>query len=325
VAQTYHISGDFAAFMLTWSLAGLPIIYLLNCSVAAMLYWVGVTTWAGSVAWQHGTVAWFWLLLVAGLPYLWLVARENRYRPRIGLMLWVLAGCVAFGIGFSLDRYSAHIWVPVFTSYFAALYMLGDWLFGEGRTFWQRPLQTVGALGVIVLAIVLTFEDGWDHFMKWQDWSELIGSPLVVWPAAALGLWGYAWKHRQLIPLLFGALPVVATVGALLSGAKHADVVVLVLMNMYALGLGVALIALGVRDRRLGVVNLGLPVTAALIIARFFDSDISFVLRGLAFIAVGIGFLVTNVMLIQRKATPPHPDPLPPTARERGTDLGGAQ
>jgi len=73
------------------------------------------------------------------------------------------------------------------------------------------------------------------------------------------------------------------------------------LMNLYVLGLGVALIGLGVRDRRLGVVNLGMLVTAALVIARFFDRDLSFVLRGLAFIAVGIGFLATNVMLIRRK------------------------
>jgi len=40
---------------------------------------------------------------------------------------------------------------------------------------------------------------------------------------------------------------------------------------------------------------------AALIILRFFDSDLGFVVRGLAFITVGIGFLVTNVVLIRRK------------------------
>jgi hypothetical protein len=40
---------------------------------------------------------------------------------------------------------------------------------------------------------------------------------------------------------------------------------------------------------------------AGLIVTRFFDSDLGFVVRGLAFIGVGIGFLATNVVLIRRK------------------------
>ena len=39
---------------------------------------------------------------------------------------------------------------------------------------------------------------------------------------------------------------------------------------------------------------------AILIIARFFDSDISFIIKGLVFIIVGIGFLVTNAILARR-------------------------
>jgi hypothetical protein len=56
----------------------------------------------------------------------------------------------------------------------------------------------------------------------------------------------------------------------------------------------------GVRDRRLSVVNGGMLVLAALIICRFFDSDLGFVVKGLAFIAVGVGFLVTNLLLVKR-------------------------
>jgi uncharacterized membrane protein len=293
VAQTYHIGGDFAAFMLTWSLAALPVVYVLRCSTAAMLFWVGATTWAGNVTWIQRNEVWFWPMAALAVPHLWMMARENRYRPRVGLMLWVLAGCAAFGIGFSLDHAGYRVWIPVFTSYFAALYMLGELWFDEGRSFWQRPLQTIGAIGVIVLGIVLTFEDSWGLL----DWQKLVKSPLIFWPVAALGLWAFMWTKRNVVALLFGSLPAMAIICAAL---EKAEVVGLVLMNLYVLGLGAALIWLGVRDRRLGVVNLGLLVTSALIIARFFDSDMSFVLRGLAFIGVGIGFLVTNVVIIRK-------------------------
>jgi hypothetical protein len=48
--------------------------------------------------------------------------------------------------------------------------------------------------------------------------------------------------------------------------------------------------------------NFGLLVIVALALARFFDSDLSFVSRGLGFIAVGIGFLVANVILFKKRA-----------------------
>jgi uncharacterized membrane protein len=322
VAQTYHIGGDFPAFMLTWSLAALPVVYVLRCSTAAMLFWVGVTTWAGNVTWVQRNEVWFWPVAALAVPHLWMMARENRYRPRVGLMLWVLAGCTAVGIGFSLDHGAGRVWVPVFTSYFAVLYILGELWFDEGRSFWQRPLQTVGALGVLVLAIALTFEDVWDHVLRRRDWLALLKTTLIIWPLAALGLWAWMWKRRNVVALLFGGLPVLGVIGTVLGDA---GVIVLILANLYVLGLGVALIWLGIRDQRLAVVNLGMLVISALIIARFFDSEMPFVLRGLAFIGVGIGFLVTNMVLVRKKKAAPHPDPLPQTTRERGETIGGAK
>ena len=39
---------------------------------------------------------------------------------------------------------------------------------------------------------------------------------------------------------------------------------------------------------------------AALIVTRFFDANVSFVVRGVAFIILGIGFLGANLLLSQR-------------------------
>lgn len=59
VPQTYHLSGEFAEVMLTRLVAGLPVVYLLNASTSAMLYWLGVTVWAGNVAARAGcAVVW---------------------------------------------------------------------------------------------------------------------------------------------------------------------------------------------------------------------------------------------------------------------------
>ena len=57
----------------------------------------------------------------------------------------------------------------------------------------------------------------------------------------------------------------------------------------------------GLRSERLSIVNIGMGILALLIITRFFDSELSFVARGLAFIAVGCAFLITNIVLTRRK------------------------
>ncbi|NQU12320.1 hypothetical protein HQ590_16105, partial [bacterium] len=258
-----------------------------------------VTAWAGDASGYGDLALWFWALAALAVPHLWLVMRDNRYGGRAALLLWVLTVCLPFGIGFSLSGPAAKAWPLLYTAYFATLYLGGNLWFGEGRTFGQRPLQTVGALGVIVLSIALTFEGVWEHLIEPASWLAVGHSPLALWPLASFALWGYTWTRRDPVALLVGALPVVVLIGSLLL-AIPADPAVLVLMNLYVLGLGVALLGLGIRDHRLGVVNLGLLVTSALIVARFFDSDLGFVLRGLAFIAVGAGFLVTNIVLLRR-------------------------
>ena len=56
----------------------------------------------------------------------------------------------------------------------------------------------------------------------------------------------------------------------------------------------------GSEQNHLGIVNYGLLIIAALIICRFFDTDISFVLRGVIFLLMGIGFILTNVWIIKK-------------------------
>ncbi|MBP2663509.1 MAG: hypothetical protein H6Q71_1457 [Firmicutes bacterium] len=68
------------------------------------------------------------------------------------------------------------------------------------------------------------------------------------------------------------------------------------------LWLSVSIITNGVRNQRIGVVNLGMMTIVALIVARFFDIDVSFVVRGIVFVLVGLGFLAANVVLLRRKA-----------------------
>jgi hypothetical protein len=75
----------------------------------------------------------------------------------------------------------------------------------------------------------------------------------------------------------------------------------MLLFNVYLFIVSVTRLIIGIRTNNLSVMNTGMLMLAALILARFFDSEIDFVIKGLVFIFIGIGFLTVNVVTLRRK------------------------
>jgi asparagine N-glycosylation enzyme membrane subunit Stt3 len=74
-----------------------------------------------------------------------------------------------------------------------------------------------------------------------------------------------------------------------------------VLINFIILTEGLLVIKKGADRDHLGVLNYGLSIITALVICRFFDTDISFIVRGLLFVMVGAGFFSANYLLIKKR------------------------
>jgi hypothetical protein len=51
----------------------------------------------------------------------------------------------------------------------------------------------------------------------------------------------------------------------------------------------------------LGKLNYGLVIITFLVIFRVFDTNLSFALRGLLFLIVGVGFYITNFQLLKKR------------------------
>jgi hypothetical protein len=173
----------------------------------------------------------------------------------------------------------------------------------------------LGGVAIGVMTIVLTFESTWRHksVPPWfPDFPH--GMSVVIqlsFPIAAIALAVWAFVRRRVqFSLLAAAFPVVATLGWFLADRcprpdrwSHTgcDVSAAILLNVYALGLGVELIARGLRAHSTARTNFGLLVIAALAMARFFDGDLSFVTRAIGFIVIGLGFLLTNLVLFKKR------------------------
>ncbi len=309
VAQTYNLGGRFDEFMLTWSLLALPVAYLLRATLPALLYLVGITVWTGSVTFQTGNGVLYFPLLGAALPFLWMTSRENRYHPRPVVFAWVLAITVGIGTGLAVERVCGKLdaWPVVFGGLFTLLYLVGARWWGGASATWQRPLQNVGAIGAVGLAVMLSFGDVWDHGSWRYYWEDVTAwragmqfAAAAVFPVAAIALGVRSWTRRAWGEVMIGVIPALAVFGWVLA-IYDAEVISAVLFNLYLAGLGIGTLVIGLRRRRLGTVNAGMVVLAAVILCRFFDSDLGFLVRGVAFILIGIGFLTTNLVLLNRK------------------------
>lgn len=319
VSQTYHLGGNFGVFCLVCSLLVLPIAYLLRSTLPAMAYGAGIVVWLferpwWSWWWHRGEDRLvFWALLAALLPLWWSECRKNAASMRTVLIGWTIAiaGSVAWIAVLDSGRqeYAESL---VLTGWFAFLYFVAArFERTPGRPFWRRPLQLVGFGGSVWMAVLLSFAihdhdlhsgtQVWTHVVDFLKSSPLGWLAAYGWWVAALVLWALAWKERRIEDLILGALPLMA---ALEINDTALSKVIAIGFNAYVLAIAVLLITRGIREQRLGVVNAGMATLTALVIARFFDSDMSMIVRAIVFIVLGIGFLTTNMLLLRRKRQP---------------------
>lgn len=318
VSQTYQIQGDFARFILVWMVLALPVIYLFRTSVGLSAYFVGATVWvlsSSETSRFFGALPndlWVWALLAFGLPAFVMHLRQHPHGYGTLLATIALAVAAAFSLGQTDDLGARSFWRCSFAGFWALVYLVGVFSFKDWRRVRPHPFVAAGWVGILSVAVFLTFQDTWQS-RRWQDAVDLVprhypdalaAGIQVAWVLAAILLALYAyWKDRaiNLAPAGFAPVTLIAWGIAKRTGNP---LVPALLLNFFMLALGVFTLVRGVRAGRVFEANLGMLVIAILGVARFFDTDFEFVVRGVSFIAIGLGFLATNLVVFKRKARP---------------------
>ena len=315
VSQTYQIQGDFARFILVWMLLALPIVYLFRTSVGLAIYFIGATVWVLS---SKGDVflggspndLWAWVLLLLGIPALVARWRENRNGYGTLLTLIALAVAAACSLGQTDEIGAQSFWRCSFAGFWTVVYLIGAVPFKDWRATRPHPFVAAGWIGILSLAIFLSFQDSW-RTQRWQNavdliprhYPDLLATGIqIAWILAALLFVSYAlWKERKvnLAPAAFVPAALIAWGIAKQTGDP---LIPSLLLNFFTLALAIFTLLRGIRAGRVFEANLGMLVVAILAIARFFDNEFEFFLRGIAFIAIGLGFLVTNLVVFKKRA-----------------------
>lgn len=316
ISQTYQIQGSFAEFMRVWLLLSISIVYLLRTTVGAVVYVLGTVVWLfsrwGFISSQANPML-FWVLLLLVVPYFWIRFRNDRDSRETATLAIALTVAAVFGLGSTADFAKADLGGIAFAGLFAAIYLCGIKFFP--RTDERLHIVALlGGIGVGITAIVLSFESSW-HMSRDLPWGQRsaagnIGLALeLLLPVAAVCMAGLDIFHRRWrFSLTAAALPIAAAIAWGIANScevstRECSFAAAAVINCYALLLGIDILARGIRTSSIARANFGLLLIAALAISRFFDSDLSFVTRGLGFIIVGAGFLIANILLFRKRAT----------------------
>lgn len=310
VCQTYNISGDTASFTLIWMLLIAPLMYLMEASIPAAIYCIGITTWSGQYWYDPLHSIFFWPLIAVIVPHFIWSLRQEKYTMRATILSFVTMICVFIGAQMSLGRSWPSSWIVIGPCLATLFYLVGSYKFRQISTNWQQPLLRIGALGIFVYAFFLTFRFPWQAIVSEYTYFKPTILGLRTLPdsmisiaivSAAVLMFYYFVKRRQWMTALFGALSLLVLVVYFITVAGAPVVLAMFLFNAYLFVLSVTRIIIGVRNNSLDVVNTGMVMLAALILARFFDSDLNFIFKGLSFIIVGVGFLLTNTMILRKQ------------------------
>lgn len=305
IGQTYHIPGNMGSFLLTWMLLGLPLVYTLSASLPTIFYLIGITAWAGYIQSEGGQVLLFWLLAALVIPHVWKNLSSNISSNRSIFLCWIIGLTFCFSLGITLEKVLPGLWIIVYTSYFSILYVVSKVFFDDdGEAFWDSPFKVIGISGIFVISFLLTYEwpwrhIGWQHYrdsIYYNQWAGIMDYLITAVFLAAVTYLVFLYQKKERSKPIYVMAPFLALICYLLSSLNLSGYSVF-LFNLFIFVAGIYTIRTGIKERHIGSTNGGMLLITALIVLRFFDMDLSFYVRGLAFIFIGIGFLVSNYLV----------------------------
>ena len=79
------------------------------------------------------------------------------------------------------------------------------------------------------------------------------------------------------------------------------ELITVIFINLYLFSAGVGIMIYGIMKQRFYYTNVGLLAISTIMLTRFFDTELTFLSRGIIFIVIGSLFLTANIYIGRKK------------------------
>lgn len=302
ISQVYNIPGDISSFLLTWMLLCLPLVYIMRSSVTSLLYIAGITYWAASTGYwsfPSSETYFYWLLLMAIFPHYYFLSIRQPQSNFIFFHHWFIALSITFVLG-TISRGQEEWMYLAYISLFGLFYLMGRSNFFESN---RRPINAyivIGSAGTIIVLLILSFKWFWEDLRSVNlaiNSSEFLAAAIIT--VLATVVFFLQRKDRHLVDL--NPVEGVFLIFIIIFIAGIFSPVAVIFVNLLVFIIGILTVRFGAKTDHLGILNYGLLIISTLVICRFFDTDLSFVARGLLFVGVGLGFFIANSRMLKKR------------------------
>jgi uncharacterized membrane protein len=303
IAQVYNISGDLNSFLLTWMLLSLPLVYLLRTSIVSLLYIIGITYYccnSNYFTYPKEQTYLFWLLFLGIIPHYYQLLTTKPQSNFTFFHHWFVAISLMISLGSIGDGDEKLLYLG-YICLFSIYYFIGKNSFFEHQKIKFNSFQIIGQLGILILLFMYTFKSFWQYYHK----NSLHENPLLKSPefivAAILTIIAailFYKKNSKTNFKDFGLIEIIFLLNILLLFMGEFAAII---ANGIVLAIGVLEIKRGNQLNNLRILNFGLLIITILITCRFFDTDFSFIVRGILFISLGLGFFLTNYVMLKKR------------------------
>jgi uncharacterized membrane protein len=303
IAQVYNIPGDLNSFLMTWMLLCLPLVYLLKSSIVSLLYLTGITYYGCNANYFTYPVIhsyYYWLLLLGIAPHYYELLKTKANSNFTLFHNWFIALSIVICLGTIAHKNGNSIALS-YMSLFTIFYFIGQTSFFEKQKLKNNSYLIFGKLGILYLLFLYSFKWFWDKSIyNTSSLSETFFSIefiIALFLTFFAGLLFYKknsqtnFKEISILELVF-----LTNILFFIPGYEFS-----IVANGIVLAIGISEIKRGSNLNHLGILNFGLILISILVTCRFFDTNLSFVIRGILFITIGLGFFLTNYLMLKKR------------------------
>ncbi|KAB8151717.1 DUF2157 domain-containing protein [Kordia sp. TARA_039_SRF] len=301
VSQVYHISGNLESFILAWTVLCAPLLYVTKSKAAIFLHLIFSTYYALITGYgfnvQTAPLLYFVLLSVCIPRYI--TCMKEKESATVNALHWLFPASLLLSLPVCYDR-SPQVAYLLYMFLLGIYVNIGQLPYFKNKSVLQNGYLCFGAIGTIILLLLVSFHDAWLFGFRYDvvDTVEVI-SVLTLFLGACFVLYVNAkfQKVQQLSMLQF----IFIVYGIIFLIGLVDTITATILINILLFAIGIALIKTGADNIQFSTLNYGMLIITALIICRFYDTDVSFAIRGLIFLSIGVGFFITNYIMYKKQ------------------------
>jgi uncharacterized membrane protein len=314
ISQTYELKGDYIKFIKVWLALTIPLFYIARASVISAFYLplalllivtpdINIFRFDIDMLFAEDSY-WFWLYILAFIPHYYLALDKKATKQSVRIVFMSYFFYLALAIGLVATVKSNNMLWGLTSM--VGLYLFGKQFMRDNKSILMRPFSWLPQAGIVFALIGISDKMGKiisftsDSFMNMEDWEGEEWYYFLLLLVVMGGVYYNFFRAKE----KFGEINylVVFAPFFMIFCMLFDDVIdswwwLSVFINFYVLYIGITTIIHGSADGKVFKMTMGLFVIASLLLMRYSDADLGYIMKGIIFLMIGGMFFVINLLV----------------------------